>query len=556
MRKLIYILVGSIGLLLLGYTAYRGYLVWRENRLITMARAYLAKADTKDAVLSLQQLIHGSPRNLEATRLMAGLMDAEHSPDAIFWWQRAVELNPKSTENRLALAKSALTLKNFALASSTLAGVSEADQNTASFQELAGGMALLMGRLDQAETNFSEALRLEPANPLHKVNLALLRLHGTNALDMAEARIDLKRVIQSSTNAELRHISQRELVLDALRSKDLPAAMSLSQELIQLTNAVFADSLLRLDVLLEAKSPELNPSLARYQREATNTSANLFDLSNWQMDRLSPAETLAWLQGLPRTMQTNMPAALQIAKCQLLLGRWKAMQDLLAAQDWGQLNFERHALLARSLREQNLAESAKSEWQQALNATKNNKIALKTLFSMARELRWDSEADQILWTIFNLYPEETAAWLSLRDHLIASGNTRLLLHLIDLQSRRNPSDVTLKNDMALIALLLKADEFSPNELARTIYPNNETNASIASTYAFSLYLQGKPAEALKVMARLKPQDLANPGIAGYYGLILKANGRTAEAMTYFKLSAAAQLLPEERALFDKVEKQP
>ena len=109
----------------------------------------------------------------------------------------------------------------------------------------------------------------------------------------------------------------------------------------------------------------------------------------------------------------------------------------------------------------------------------------------------------------------------------------------------------MKNNLAMTALLLDAQELKPYDLAREVYQKSPTNASYVSTYAFSLYLQGKNAEALKVMQTLKPQQLQNPSIAGYYGLILKATGDRARARTYLDWAAKAQLLPEEKKLFDQ-----
>lgn len=552
MRKLIIVLSCCIGLLLLGYTSYRGYQVWRQNHLMTMAKGYIAKADIHNTVLCLQQVISINPRNIEACRLMAGLTEAARSPGALVWRQRVLELNPKSFADRLSLVQTAIIFQDYPLAESTLAGVADADKNTAAYQNIAGTAALVAGHPDEAEVYFSTALQLDPSNPVSQVNLAVVRLHGTNELDMAEARIGLQRVILNSTNATLRSQSRRELIIDAMRFHDIPTALEQSKELIEQSNSVFADKLLRLDILKKVLSPDFRPTLAAYQREAASDPTKLFDLSNWQVDRLSPADALGWLQSLPPETQTNQPAALLAAQCQLQLQDWKGLQNSLQNQTWpDELEFERHALLARALREQNLEEASVAEWQLALKGAYEKKAPLSSLFRLTVQWKWHSEAEQILWTIVNTYPEEESAAQSLRDALISGGRTRPLMQLFSIEQRRNPSNLSLKNDLAMVALLLDAQELKPNELAREAYQQEPTNSSYASTYAFSLYLQGKPADALKVIQQLKPEDLADPGVAGYYGLILKANGDLAGAKTYLNLSSKAQLLPEEQALFDQ-----
>ena len=72
---------------------------------------------------------------------------------------------------------------------------------------------------------------------------------------------------------------------------------------------------------------------------------------------------------------------------------------------------------------------------------------------------------------------------------------------------------------------------------------------------FSLYLQKKYSEALKVIQQLQPKELQDPSVAGYYGLILLANGDKANAKDYLDRTVNASLLPEEQALFAQAKAQ-
>ena len=78
-----------------------------------------------------------------------------------------------------------------------------------------------------------------------------------------------------------------------------------------------------------------------------------------------------------------------------------------------------------------------------------------------------------------------------------------------------------------------------------------TGATIASTYAYSLHLQGKTREGLAVLEKLKPEALENPSVALYYGVLLSASGDAGKAAKYVGISQKAGLLPEERALADQ-----
>jgi len=294
MRKIILVLASCIVLLLVGYTGYRSYQVWEQKHGLTMASQYFAKSDMRNTMLALRQVLAVNPRNIEACRMMAGLTEMARSPASLVWHQRVLELNPKSFTDRLSLAQAAIIFQEYPLATNTLAGVADTDKETPSYQNVAGSVALMGGKPDEAETHFSESIRLDPTNAVPQVNLAVVRLHRTNTLDMAEARIALQRVILNSQDASLRSQARRELIMDAMRFKDFPTALALSQELAEQTNSVFTDKILRLDVLMKTLSPEFKPALASFQREAATNSAKIFDLANWEMNQRSPAETLDW----------------------------------------------------------------------------------------------------------------------------------------------------------------------------------------------------------------------------------------------------------------------
>jgi hypothetical protein len=125
-----------------------------------------------------------------------------------------------------------------------------------------------------------------------------------------------------------------------------------------------------------------------------------------------------------------------------------------------------------------------------------------------------------------------------------------MMKLCSQELKRSPSDLSVKNNLAVTAMLLDAQELRPHDLAQQIYEKSPTNASFASTYAFSLYLKKKNQDALKVIEKLDPKDLQKQSIAGYYGLILKAAGNDQKAKTYFDYAFKGPMLPEEKKLFE------
>ena len=550
MRKIFIIIFCSIAVLLTGYAGYRSYKVWKCSHLMGLAHQFMAKADGRNALLCVQQVLRSEPRNLDATRVMAELTGAARSPSALLWWSRVVELDPHSLNDRLALAQTAMQARDYATATNALGGVDQAGKGTVAYHNVAGAVAAAANQTAQAEEQFLEAIRLDPENQSVQLNLAVVRLHGTNLAAITVARDSLKQLSSNATNSFLRCESLRELAFDALLHRQADEALLLSKQLLQETNSTFRDRLLRLDVLQATQPAGFKPALTAFQREAGGDPGKIVELATWQMANTSPKDALTWLRTMPSNMQTNQSVELLAAECCTSLRDWHGLLSSIENQNWAELEFVRHAFLSRALRGQELPDSAKAEWERALQAANGQNGSLVMLLRLAARWNWQSEGEDILWTIVNRYPGEQWAMQGLSEALYAGGRTRSLMQLFGQESKRVPSDLSMKNNLAMTALLLDAQELKPYDLAREVYQAAPTNSSYVSTYAFSLYLQGKNAEALKVIKTLKPGELQNPSIAGYYGLILKATGDRARARAYLDWSAKARLLPEEKKLFD------
>jgi predicted Zn-dependent protease len=548
-----------LGVLLIGggYGSYRGYKSMRQSKLIKQAHVYLAKPDHRKALLVLQRALRYNPRDLEACRMMAELHEANRSSAALMWRSRVVEFNPKSVDDRLALAKTATVFRDYATATNALEKIEPASRNTAAYHNVAGAAMAAANQLLQAEAHFLEASRLEPQNPSIQLNLAVVRLQRTNTQTLGEAREALQRISANPTNSLLRCQALRELIVDAMRHRQSDAALAWSQQLLGETNSAFRDRILRLDVLRETHDKQYNSSLAAFQTEAGAQPARIYELGTWLMANASPLEALNWLQKLPSATQSNQTVALLIAECRVVSKEWGKLYDTIEGQNWAELEFLRHAFKARALRGRDLAGGAKSEWELALKIANGQRTvaeqihALKTLLQLAAAWNWESEGEELLWSIVNRYPNEKWAFNALNRALIVNGRTRPLMQLYTQELKRSPSDLAMKNNLAMTALLLDAKELKPHDLARDVYQKVPTNSAFASTYAFSLHLQEKNNEALKVMQTLQPKELQNPSIAGYYGLFLKTAGDKAKAIAYLGWAARAPMLPEERKLFEE-----
>jgi tetratricopeptide (TPR) repeat protein len=550
MRKLIVIFICCIVVLLGGYVGYHWYKVKKQNHLIGMAQQFLAKSDNQKAFLCLQLVLHSNPNNVEAIRMMADLAGSR-AAIALPFRKRVVELNPNSTDDKLSLAQTAIILGDYNLATNTLESVSAEGKKTASFQNVAGTVAESAGQLAEAEAHFSQALRLEPTIPAIQLNLAKVRLHGTNLTTKPEARTVLARIADNPGNAGLSVVALRELIGDARRSQQLENAVAFSKKLVQQTNSSFNDQLLRLDLLKQTGNAEFKSALTGAERAAGTDAGKIHALATWQMANTTLEGNLSWLRSLPPNIQTNYPTSLAIAQCLVFQPNWQGLRNWVQNQNWGEYDFMRHAFLARALKELNLNATSETEWQKAVSMSGNDKPNLVILLRLADQWNWESKGEDILWNIVNRFPGDQVANATLGQVLFTSGRTRPLMTLYGQQLNWSPTNLSIKNNLTMCALLLDAQELKPNDLARSLFEQDPNDPSYLSTYAFSLHLQKKDVEALRIIEKLNPDNLKKPSVAGYYGLILKATGNPAKAKIYFDIALKSNLLPEERKIFDQ-----
>jgi hypothetical protein len=244
----------------------------------------------------------------------------------------------------------------------------------------------------------------------------------------------------------------------------------------------------------------------------------------------------------------TLPVPMAEAECFLAARDWAGLQSRLDAQRWDELEFLRLAFLARAHREQGRKEIADACWQRAMNATAARVEQAAGLVQLAIEWGWASEAEDLSWVAVRRAPGQTWPLQALLRHYTATTNTAGLYRVHQAMLERDPKSLALKNNLAMYGLLLNRDLRQAATLAREVYDADKTNAFFVSTYAFSLHVQGKSAEALKLMQALPEAELRRPEIATYYAVLLSAAGEREKAGAYFTVAEKGQLLPEEHRL--------
>jgi Tfp pilus assembly protein PilF len=541
------------GLLGLWFFARPAYKQHKETRALEQARGYLAKGDYRNASLSARQTLGVNPRNLEACRIMAELAERSRSPAVLDWRRRMVELAP-TVQNKLMLASTALRCEDppYPLAVQTLDELKGSAGDVATYHTVLAELALRLKRLAEAAAQFEQASRLEPTNELHQLNLAVLQLQSTNAGAPLAARATLERLRAS---ANIGTVALRWLVADSLGRDDLSAAARFSTQLLADPRSMPDDRLQHLTILQRSQDPEFNAYLSALQRNALTNAAQVYGVSAWMIGHGLAGEALAWLTGCPAKLRAEQPVPLALVNCYLGSKDWQGLDAYLQKQKWSDLEFLRFAFLSRATAQLNQRLAAEGHWRASVRLAGDRLGPLTALLGMATSWGRDQAREDLLWQIAQRFPKERWGLRELERLYLADGNTYGLNKVYSTMASYAPTNFAAQNNVAATSLLLKLNLRKAHELAKEVFAQHPDQAIVASTYAFSLHLQGRTKEGLAVLQKLKPEAVETSSVALYYGLLLSATGETNKAGKYLDIAQRSSLLPEEKALAAEAVKQ-
>ena len=528
-----------------GWFGRKAYKRSAEHKLIALARQYEAQKDWHNTNLCLERVLQINPVSAEAYKMIADLLESTGSPSALIWRVRLAENEPDNVTNRLLWAQTAIKFQNLKSAEEALSKIDDQTKKTAAYHKMAGALAWNLGQPAEAENQYAEALRLEPDNQAVLLNLESIRLTSTNQTVAAPARLALESTI---TNAALRPVALQHLLTDALDRHNIPKAVAYSTEIVRQPTATFSDKINHLQLLHVAKSDDYGPWLASLQAAALHSPADAFALGRSLATTENPGTALRWLHELPLETQTNLPVPLIITDCQIALKDWNGLLTFVNRQDWGEIEFYRLAVESLAQRSLNHDDASQTDWHKTLRLTAHHLDRLTRLADVTRTWGWAPEQTEVLLQITDEFPDEKWAVSQLMAQYYADGKTGELQRLLLKSHTANPDDTRIENNLANILLLRKSELDQANLMAKQVYEASPSDPFFISTYAYSLFLQKKPDEALKVLNNLKPEYLKIPSIAAYYGVIQAGSGHQALAREPIALADSAKLLPEEKEM--------
>lgn len=526
-----------------GSPHYRRYL---ERQYARQAEQFTSKRDFARAHLRARQVLEMNPSNAVACRVTAELADWANSPFAIYWRQRTVLLAPTAT-NRLALASTALRAEQFPYSTATkaLGDIEPPFRSTASYHLVSGALAIKLNKLGEAEQHYAEALKLQPDSPVTRMSLAVVQLQSKDPKVIKDSRITLELL---NTDGKLGMLPLRSLVAESVAERDFTRAERLSKQVLTNAQASFGDRMLHLSILHAAGRTNFQGFLKDTEQKASQHPVYIGELAAWLNQSGFASQALTWLQGLPPQVASQGLVPLARADSYVALRKWKELETYLEAEHWIGMDHIRIAMLSLAIRNQSDNRASALAWDRATRLASDAPSALNMLAQLALNWGWIPETEQVLWHAAGKFPQQPWPLTALQNHYIARRDTAGLRRVYQVSMQRDPKDKLARNNFAMLSLLSGKEVPAAHKAIAELYAGEPGNPVFASTYAFSLHLQGKTKEGLQVLRALKPEELANPGVAVYYGVLLSAAGEVQASKDYLDKSGKAFLMPEELAL--------
>jgi Flp pilus assembly protein TadD len=534
--------------------AHPRYRQFLEQRFARQAEQFLARRDFARAYLRARQVMDINPTNAAACRVNADLADWANSPFALYWRQRSASLDPTLT-NRLALASTALRAEGFpyATATKTLEGIEPQLRNSANFHLVAGALAVKLNKLDEAEQHYAKARELQPDNPVTQMSLAVVQLQSRDSKAVTDSRITLELL---NADGKLGILPLRSLVAESVAARDFARAERLSNQVLTNAQSSFADRMLHLSILRAARQTNFLTFLKDLQHQAVQEPVYVGELASWMNQSGFAGEALTWMRELPQQVSSHGLVPLAFADSYVALKKWKDLETYLEGEHWIGQDHIRIALLALALRNESGKQAMAFAWDRAMRLASESPASLNMLAQLALSWGWTPEAEQVLWHATVKFPTQSWPLTSLQKLCSARRDTQGLRRVYQTLLQRNPKDGLARNNCAMLSLLCGKDLAAAHSDAAQLYTAEPKNPTFASTYAFSLYLQGRSKEGIEVLRSLKPEELANPAVSVYYGVLLTADGQGGAARDYLNKSEKAFLLPEELALVNSAKSKP
>ena len=541
-------LAAIVLLIALIWGGYATYVRWQEKRLVRQAEVALQKGDARTASLAARTILELKPESIGASRVAAQLSERSGDRAAISWRRKVAQADRHSAEDVLAWARSALQFGEIGTAEMALAQVNPKDRETGGFHAVSALLAQARNESDKAEREWTEAVRLAPQEKAYQLQLGGSRLRQTDPVQRASGAQILEDL---RADPHYQIAATRMLIAEKMGKREsVTKVLELARQLQGYPDATFTDRLQFLDLLKQANDSQFASYLTELEKSASTKRGDLAELLSWMSQAGLNVLAIDFIRTLPSESLEQLPVPLAVADIYARLKDWDKLQRLTKSGNWRDLDFLRHAFLARSLKGQEKTAEAEREWDTAMKGAANGSEHTTMLMRVVSSWGWENESIEVMWALAKFPEKEKEAFRTLYHYYAKNRDSQGLYRVLARLAELNPQDLDIQNNLAQLSLLLKARPEEARRIATEVYHKAPSNAAYATTYAYALLTKGDIEAAGKVMSALTAEQLKEPAISAYYGICLAAS-KDPRARQFLDAGENATLLPEEKTLLEK-----
>ncbi|RXK54659.1 hypothetical protein ESB00_01825 [Oleiharenicola lentus] len=533
-----------LGLLVAAYFIGRPMLSkWRFKRDLENAALYEKEGDWRSAMLTLEQLSRLHPAKLEVRQRLAAFYERAGQREAVNVWQEALALAPDQPEIKIGLARAAIRFGDLPAARKILTGFNPPGSLRAEFHRLCAALALLDRDPVAQESHLTALRELAPDDVRVRLNLAVLRLNGSEPLQAAEARNGL---LELARGDQVRIRAIVELLNDVARRwpQPSPARGAALRQLAE-TLAPARGPLLELPSQVD----HIDRLLAYAMMQPIPTAEDAVALANWMSSNEHTQAALEWLDSLPEALRQSAIVKTAVAEFVVRAQDWPRLQTLLREGAWGVVPAEAVEQAFRAHRQSvgSTHSGVSQAWSAALQATRGSPPALRMLLRLSELWQWPVERRQTLLAIARALPHETWAWRQLLGDALSRNESDQVWQIYQDWRRALPGDPQVRVEAAIMGFLLGRRPV-PDTTETAGYAGSEGRAGGTVAHALALWRAGRVGEAAAALDGLPRAEFDEPRYGLARAVLLSAAGRAAESEEQLGRLANAFFLPEEKEL--------
>jgi cellulose synthase operon protein C len=509
------------------------------------AREFLARGDNANALITARKILGTSTTNVEAWRIATAAARNRETPEVVGYQTGLARAEPTKA-NYLELIRLALRYNALTNADEAIKAIGPKASDDAEFHSLSAQFYQRIGRPVAAKYALVALTQLQPSNKEAQLELAELELAEES--DRAKQGLLRARVRALAEDPALRVRALTLLLRDSIKAR-LPAETGELIAKLQLVRDLSVeDRLLLIEGASLVAGPSL-PVLEKLQADVSKNPADVMRVMQFLYRTNAHEKSVAWFATLPEDVKKDEGVRRAAAESMLMLGKWPELEAHLKSMVWPSMDFLRHAMLAYSYRARSRTVEFNEAWNAAVvgvGSTDRQKIL--GLMRRTEEWKWNDERYDLVWKLFTLLPNQPEVHQALIAWEKAHGRTANLNNIFARIVAVDPDAKLSRNNLAYTSLLLDLNATRANLDSAELVAALPDNPFVITTYAFSLFKQGKPAEALAKIETLSPSQLSEPNRVLLRAVFLARLGQSERAIQMLKGIDLAKLLPEERKL--------